>query len=423
MRRLLIAGTVLVTVLLAGAALYLRLDTPPGWGPRHAPSGEPRIVFAPDMPFADYLTAAADLAETVNARRRAPFTPDDLAWRLPFAFEPNEPCADDGARGGILMVHGLTDSPATMRSLGRRLARACFHVRAIALPGHGTAPGELTWATVEEWLAAVRYGLNSFQGVASPVFGVGLSTGAGLLYAHLLETAGDATIPLAGLVALSPGTEGPRGLSPWTVRLAKMSWLTPRGRYPDGVYPDRNPGRYQGSPQPALYQYLRLQKRLGDPSTGQRLSVPSLFVMSIDDLTVPPDKVMTFFCERLTGPKRFLLLNGRDDQRQCADIETMSAAAPDVREVAHAAVPNAPDHPVFGRQGFVDCRHYWPVDRNAWHRCKSSSLSDPNVVFGNPIPANSERFILRQSSFNPAFTPMADRIVSFLQGVASPEEL
>ena len=49
--------------------------------------------------------------------------------------------APDGeAIGGALLVHGLTDGPYSMRTIGEGLRAGGYHVLALRLPGHGTVP-------------------------------------------------------------------------------------------------------------------------------------------------------------------------------------------------------------------------------------------------------------------------------------------
>lgn len=44
------------------------------------------------------------------------------------------------AIGGVLLLHGMSDSPYSMRALGTALNQHGYHVIALRLPGHGTAP-------------------------------------------------------------------------------------------------------------------------------------------------------------------------------------------------------------------------------------------------------------------------------------------
>ena len=58
--------------------------------------------------------------------------------------------------GGALLIHGLTDSPYSMRAVGETLKASGYYGLALRMPGHGTVPAGLTTAVWEDWLAAVR---------------------------------------------------------------------------------------------------------------------------------------------------------------------------------------------------------------------------------------------------------------------------
>ena len=59
---------------------------------------------------------------------------------------------------GVLLLHGLSGSPAEMRLLGEFLSEQGFTVLAVRLPGHGTMPEDLERAKVGDWLAAAMDG-------------------------------------------------------------------------------------------------------------------------------------------------------------------------------------------------------------------------------------------------------------------------
>ena len=59
----------------------------------------------------------------------------DFNWNQTYVLQPaGEPI------GGVLLLHGLTDSPYSLRSIGQALAGRGYHVVGLRLPGHGTAP-------------------------------------------------------------------------------------------------------------------------------------------------------------------------------------------------------------------------------------------------------------------------------------------
>ena len=60
-------------------------------------------------------------------------------------------------RGGALLIHGLTDSPYSMRRLARILHEQGISVLCLRMPGHGTVPGALTDVAWEDWIEKSKW--------------------------------------------------------------------------------------------------------------------------------------------------------------------------------------------------------------------------------------------------------------------------
>ena len=59
-------------------------------------------------------------------------------------------------RGAAVLLHGLTDSPYSMRHFAEHYRDMGFLAVVPRMPGHGTVPGGLTEVAWEEWAAATR---------------------------------------------------------------------------------------------------------------------------------------------------------------------------------------------------------------------------------------------------------------------------
>src|SRR5690606_2875205 len=108
---------------------------------------------------------------------------------------------------GVLLLHGYSDSPYSLRGLGALMREAGGYVVGLRIPGHGTAPAALKYTTAEDMTAAVRLAMRHMKQAmgARPVFIVGYSNGAALALHYDLEAIEDASLPVpAGLVLLSP---------------------------------------------------------------------------------------------------------------------------------------------------------------------------------------------------------------------------
>jgi alpha-beta hydrolase superfamily lysophospholipase len=116
--------------------------------------------------------------------------------------------------GGVLLLHGLTDSPYSLRSIGHELAVHGFKVVGLRLPGHGTIPAGLLQFRFEDLAAATQLAVRDLRaqlGVDKPIFVVGYSNGAALAVNYCLDALEQSAEPMpAGLVLISPAI----GISP-----------------------------------------------------------------------------------------------------------------------------------------------------------------------------------------------------------------
>lgn len=111
-----------------------------------------------------------------------------------------EPFRHDGAQTGMLLCHGLTGSPASMRPWAEYLAAAGLTVDVPLLPGHGTTWQELNTTRWPDWFHTVERALLSLADQCDQVFVGGLSMG-GCLALRLAEVHGST---MSGLVLVNP---------------------------------------------------------------------------------------------------------------------------------------------------------------------------------------------------------------------------
>jgi alpha-beta hydrolase superfamily lysophospholipase len=222
------AASLLTALLLVGIGFYLHfLWSGPELKPWH------RVRFTAEFTASDYaagrVTTLAryrereqllldqvrtDIAERLVAADRLPynrFNPGSLSdpnvwafnWNRTFVLQP----AGDPV-GGVLLLHGLTDSPYSLRSIGLALAARGYRVVGLRLPGHGTAPSGMLTFEVADLEAATRLAMRDLRatlGAAKPIHMIGYSNGAALAVSYALDARTDATLPRpAGLVLISP---------------------------------------------------------------------------------------------------------------------------------------------------------------------------------------------------------------------------
>jgi carboxylesterase len=112
-----------------------------------------------------------------------------------------EPFEYDGSGEiGVLLCHGFTGSPQSLRPWGEHLAAAGFTVRCPLLPGHGTNWRDMNLTRWTDWYGRVAAELDQLSGLCRTAVVAGLSMG-GALALRLAEERGS---QVAGLVLVNP---------------------------------------------------------------------------------------------------------------------------------------------------------------------------------------------------------------------------
>jgi alpha-beta hydrolase superfamily lysophospholipase len=212
-------------------------------------------------------------------------------WNRSYLLEPEGTPA-----GAAVFLHGLTDSPYSLRHIARTYHQHGFVCVGIRLPGHGTVPGALTKIEWEDWLAATRLAVREARkraGPSVPLHLVGFSNGGALALMYALDALGDPGLARPErLVLISPMIGITRfarfaGVAGWPSifpAFAKAAWL--------GLLPEFNPFKYNSFPvNGARQSYLlteALQKRIVRYVRDGRLGElpPILTFQSVMDSTV-----------------------------------------------------------------------------------------------------------------------------------------
>lgn len=195
-----------------------------------------------------------------------------------------EPFFFDGDAGAasVLLCHGFTSSPQSLRPWGEHLHAAGATVSCPRLPGHGTRWQDLAATRWQDWYGELERGLDALLDRGTPTFVMGLSAG-GALALRLAEERGD---DLAGVVVVNPSLASER----WDVRhllplLSKVLRTVP------AIGGDiRKPGVqeicYPRVPLAALRSLTQLWRVVG--ADLRRVKVPLVVYRSAEDHVVEP---------------------------------------------------------------------------------------------------------------------------------------
>lgn len=102
-----------------------------------------------------------------------------------------EPFSFEGGPAGILLLHGFTGNPSSMRPVGEWLAARGHAVEGPRYPGHGTVWRDLARYRWQDWVGEAKGALDRLTARTEAVVACGLSMG-GAMALHLAATRPDA---------------------------------------------------------------------------------------------------------------------------------------------------------------------------------------------------------------------------------------
>jgi alpha-beta hydrolase superfamily lysophospholipase len=377
----------------------------------------------------------------------------DPDWNRTFELVPATP-----PTGGVLLLHGMSDSPYSLRALGESLQQRGFLVLGLRMPGHGTVPSGLTTISWEEMSQVVQLGMDYLGRKLGqrPLHIIGYSTGAALAVDYALE-ADERGPQAASLVLISPaiGVARAAALAGWIKRMSVLPGLR-RLAWQD-LEQEFDPYKYNSFAINAGEQVHRLTRsisaRLQQRSNGGTgvILPPTLVLKSTVDATVSNEAVIDRLLMRLQPNRHELVLfdinrfvplstllvddPGPMTDRLIADANLPfdftlvtntnpggravsafhkkpfttqadrtaalgTAWPPGVFSLSHVALPFSPDDPLYGR----------------------TPPADPNALFLGQLPLQGERGLLRVSAsfllrlrHNPFYDYLEQRVIDWME--------
>jgi alpha-beta hydrolase superfamily lysophospholipase len=222
----------------------------------------------------------------------------DHDWNRSYILEP-----DGKPVGVVVLLHGLTDSPYSLRHIAQHYRDRGFVAIGIRLPGHGTVPSGLTAARWEDWMAATRLAVREGRRrvpAPAPLHLVGFSNGGALALKYSLDALEDPKLarpdrivmltPMIGITRFARFA-GLASLPAILPPFAKAAWLS--------VVPEFNPFKYNSFPVNGARQSFRLTdalqaqiQRMARASQLRGLP-PVITFQSVIDFTVSTQAILT----------------------------------------------------------------------------------------------------------------------------------
>lgn len=391
-------------------------STPPIEARHHASRLNSKFT-GEQLSFSNYVLACRDMIRITRSKISVINLNKAVEGNAPFELEPR---GDDIAgkhkawRRGVLLTHGLSDSPYFMRHLATLFQDNGFRVMAVLLPGHGTQPGDLLDVKWQEWARTVAYGTDKLAAEVDEVYLAGYSAGGALsIYQSLQDQR------IRGLFLFAPALEiSHRAAYAGLHKL--VSWLITRQQWVD-IKPDKDIFKYESFTKNAAAQMYALTQVLTEQLNQQKLSIPIFAVASADDKTVNIQSIVNFI-SRQANPANKLILYTSDTKELVkdsliAEIEWVNSVLPEqkILSSAHTAIVIPPEDEHYGVNGeYANCIHYYPEDLEKYevcmlnsHECWQGEISDANLGAG----------ILRRLMYNPNFDALKISLKQFITSV------
>ena len=181
---------------------------------------------------------------------------------------------------GVVLVHGYTGTPSSMRPWAEYLNQQGYTVRVPLLPGHGTKPEDLSEIKWQQWPEKVESELDELRKNCKKIFICGFSMGGGTTL-HLATKHSD---KITGIILVNPMIHLP-------FIGTKLAYLLSRiKKYRSSAGDDiKRPGVTQGGYEvmstKGIYQILQMLKITR--AHLHRVNVPMQLFHSVDDHTLP----------------------------------------------------------------------------------------------------------------------------------------
>ena len=384
---------------------------------RHRSSGLNSRFNGGQLAFADYVALTREMLRKAHSALGTANLEKVVDGNAPFELKPPAgfPSGQNKTyRRGVLLAHGLTDSPYFMRYLAEFFQQSGFRVMVILLPGHGTQPGDLLDVNWRDWAKAVAYGVDRLAEEADEIFLGGYSAGAALSVCQSLHDK-----RVRGLFLFSPAFKVTPRAAYANLHML-YSWLIPSAKWV-GIAPDKSLYKYESLPKNAAAQMHALTKTLNSLLRKHEVSIPVFVAASEDDMTANTPATLEFMAHA-HHPSSKLVLYTTDTGKlppgiPAEKLELVNSVMHEqnIISFAHTSIVIPGKDPHYGASGeYSNCVHYYPDDMEKYDAC---SNKPEEVLQGEITEANLKTGTVRRLMYNPNFTALKLSMKRFIDNL------
>jgi len=297
-----------------------------------------------DVNWSEYLELESELtvelARKINSSsyssridrhvQNSPANPNnfDRNWNHSYVLKPLR-----AVSGAAVLLHGLSDSPYSVRTTAELFSNKGFIAYAPRMPGHGFAVGSLRQVSWQDWLAVTRMAMleaDKQREPDKPLILMGYSNGGLLAILYTIECMEDPNLPCPdGLILISAAIEvtsfallaNLHSLLSWIPYFEQFKW--------ESILPEIDPFKFTSFPKKPGWEIYKLVKKvengLDKLNDSELVFPPTIIFQSLVDDTVNSYAALEFI-QKLPENKHELVIY--DVNRNEVIVELMSQQPP-----------------------------------------------------------------------------------------------
>lgn len=260
----------------------------------------------------------------------------EVAVNSPFEFKPAKP------EKGVLLIHGLSDSPYSFIDISGRLYEQGFLVRTVLLPGHGGKPADLMIPTIDNWLELIAHHTALLQQEVDQVWVGGFSTGANLAMIEAMN---------------NPEVDGTLLFSPAFISQKPIDFLAPYAKHFID-WADNDPEvsitRFESLTMNGAALFYESSKMVREQLEQTPYDKPVFLTLSESDSVVDVERVYQYFNENLLNQHNHLTwLGERTFEEDKVSSYSMNLPEQRISSASHMSVLYSPTNQFYGSEGSI----------------------------------------------------------------------
>lgn len=338
------------------------------------------------MPLTSFQHYLAETNHTLQKKH------PNLSIEMLKLIAPKQFIPEKNSTKGILLIHGMLDSCASMHSLYESYSSQGFHINTVLLPGHGSSPDELLNVSYHQWLTCVKHGLDDLTEKCDNITVMALSAGATLAlymaekYESITQLVlfAPALALLPKMTALIPNLHKFNQLAP----LIAKKWLT--------FTEEDDKAKYKSITTNCVFQLMSLIELVMSPSQ-KKINCPIFMIVSSDDETVSTQTAIDFLKKQENNKNQLLIYSNQTTYEPLGIMtEVVNSCIPNkkILNYSHICMHVSPEHSLYGEKANQHTHYLGALT-------KQNNLNYKNK--------------LKRLTYNPNYTALVNKISLFIK--------